>query len=125
MVEREAGLPRAAGYCKHVAVAFQRIGPYHFARLSAAGRLIRLTALEMCQVDATYAWTPVTGTDGFRRITLFDDAGAAARSVRRTWEAVSSALSDADPDVVAIPGWSEAWAVRLMGTWSSLHPPAK
>jgi hypothetical protein len=53
-----------------VAVLFHRIGPYHFARLAAAGARCELTAVELSAVDDTYAWSPVNGAPNFKRVTL-------------------------------------------------------
>ena len=56
-----------------LAILFHRMGPYHHARLRAAGARCRLTAIELSAVDDTYAWSPVAGAASFARRTLFAD----------------------------------------------------
>jgi glycosyltransferase involved in cell wall biosynthesis len=102
-----------------VAVLFHRLGPYHFARLRAAGRLLSTVAIESSGVDETYAWDVVTGSDRFERVTLFECADAQKLPVAEVASRVGSALDKIQPDVVVIPGWSDfaalaslAWCVR-------------
>src|SRR5260370_7152483 len=59
-----------------VTILFHRFGPYHRARLRAAAQRLRITALELSAHDDTYAWAPLSGSDDFRRITLFDERDA-------------------------------------------------
>src|SRR5262245_27398120 len=93
-----------------VAVCFQRLGPYHHARLSAAGARTPLAAIEFSAVDRTYAWAEIEDTQRFGRTVLFEDAlDAVARS--RLLRRVDQALDELDPDVVAIPGWSHPAAL--------------
>jgi glycosyltransferase involved in cell wall biosynthesis len=54
-----------------IAVLFSRIGPYHFARLRAAGEVAEVTGIEFSDVDGTYAWEAVVGEENFQRVTLF------------------------------------------------------
>ena len=42
-----------------VAVLFQRFGPYHHARLNAAGQLLSVCGVEACGMESTYAWDKV------------------------------------------------------------------
>src|ERR1039458_3161561 len=56
----------------NVAVLFYRVGPYHFARLRAAGQQMHVTALECSNVDPFYMWDEVAGQEGFERVTLFN-----------------------------------------------------
>ena len=94
-----------------LAILFERLGPYHHARCVAAGSRCSLTAIELSAVDTTYAWSRVDGAPNFTRLTLFADEdldrgrrSAVARQLRH-------ALAIADPDVVAIPGWSQPGAL--------------
>jgi 1,2-diacylglycerol 3-alpha-glucosyltransferase len=96
-----------------VAVCFQRLGPYHHARLSAAGARTPLAAIEFSAVDKTYAWAKIEDAQRFGRTVLFEDAlDAVARShlLRR----VHDALGGLEPDAVAIPGWSEPAALAAL-----------
>jgi 1,2-diacylglycerol 3-alpha-glucosyltransferase len=96
-----------------VAVCFQRLGPYHHARLSAAGARMPLAAIEFSAGDKTYAWAKIEDAQGFGRAVLFEDeldAVGGKRLLRR----VHQALRDLDPDAVAIPGWSEPAALAAL-----------
>lgn len=90
-----------------VAVLFHRVGPYHFARARAAGKAMDTLLLEVFQRDRVNGWDLVPGAEGFRRRTLFDQDyqpwGTVIRGIRQ-------ALDESRPDVVAIPGWSDAVA---------------
>ena len=96
-----------------VAVLFHRIGPYHLARLEAAGARCGLTAVELSAMDATYAWSRVDGAPNFTRLTLFEEDVDCRRRIdlRRS---VHAALTAADPQVVVIPGWSHPGALSAL-----------
>ena len=97
-----------------VAILFHRLGPYHHARLQAAGSRCSLTSVELSAVDRTYQWANVDGARGFRRITLFKHADADAVVPREVGRRVRDALTRADPAVVAIPGWSHPAALAAL-----------
>jgi|SRR5665213_256691 len=103
-----------------IAVIFHRLGPYHFARLRAAGRLLPVTAIETSGADETYAWDMVAGADGFERVTLFGNADAYTQPAREVAIRVGSALDKILPAVVAIPGWSDAAALSAL-RWCMVH----
>jgi 1,2-diacylglycerol 3-alpha-glucosyltransferase len=88
-----------------VAVLFDRVGPYHFARLKAAGARIGITAVEFSNVDVTYKWDLVQGQDCFERVVLFPDAPVGVQTSRKIVEAVSQTLNALRPAAVAISGW--------------------
>lgn len=100
-------------------ILFHRLGPYHWARLKAAARVFELTAIEQAAETAEYAWNKVSGDDGFERVTLF--ASGETANIQQTQMAarVQAALDRAEPEAVAIPGWSNpgglaalVWALR-------------
>jgi 1,2-diacylglycerol 3-alpha-glucosyltransferase len=97
-----------------VVVLFHRIGPYHLARLAAAGARCALTAVELSAVDHTYAWSPVEGAPNFKRITLFPDEDVERKNGSDVRTGVHHALAEAAPDVVAIPGWSQPGALAAL-----------
>jgi glycosyltransferase involved in cell wall biosynthesis len=97
-----------------VAIMFHRLGPYHLARCVAAGARCRLTALELSAVDDTYAWSRVDGAPNFERITLFRDVDADRKRRSELTRAVYAALAEADPQVVAVPGWSHPGALAAL-----------
>ncbi len=103
----------------HLAVIFHRLGPYHHARLKAAGMLGRVTAIELSEQDDTYAWDRVAGAECFRRVTLFKDKGLCDQTTAALVRRLAEILDNVKPDVVAIPGWSASgslvalsWCVR-------------
>ncbi len=94
-----------------IAVLFRRLGPYHCARLQAAGNVADVHCVEGSGIDHVYAWDRVDGARSFKRVTLLPsgDAGTArAADVKR---AATTALTRIKPDVVAIPGWETALAL--------------
>jgi 1,2-diacylglycerol 3-alpha-glucosyltransferase len=116
---------RAMGMSPSVAVLFHRIGRYHFARLAAAGTRCELTALELSAVDDTYAWSRVDGASNFKRVTLFCDEDVDRKSGRQVGKSVHAALAAADPQIVAVPGWSRpALSWRCSGVSKTGVPPS-
>jgi glycosyltransferase involved in cell wall biosynthesis len=102
-----------------LAVIFHRFGPYHLARLEAAGafcapRRVELVGLECGRTDSVYAWDEVAGARHFRRVTLSEQSVGESRTDARVAAAVRGALRRERPDVVAIPGWSFASAVAAL-----------
>ncbi len=89
-----------------VAILFYRFGPYHHARLKAAGELMPVWGVEACGMEDTYAWAKVEGAEAFTRVTLTerDTADRAWRQElhRKMWQA----LDEIKPQAVVIPGWS-------------------
>ena len=97
-----------------VAVLFHRLGPYHYARLRAAGSLLPIVAIESSGADETYAWDVVAGADGFERVTLFGNADAQRQPAREVASRVNSALDKILPIVVSISGWADAAALAAL-----------
>lgn len=103
-----------------VAVLFERLGPYHHARLKSAGRRLRATAVEFSNVDLTYAWDPVEGAEGFDRLTLFSGSAAGDLSAKQIIHRVNEALDQLRPQAVAIPGWNDCWSLAAL-SWCQKH----
>lgn len=103
-----------------VAIVFHRLGPYHFARLRAAGRELPITAIETSGEDTTYAWEKIAGADGFERIMLFANADAQRQSNREVQVVMASTLDKIRPGVVVVPGWADAAALSTLA-WSIGH----
>jgi glycosyltransferase involved in cell wall biosynthesis len=97
-----------------VAVLFYRVGPYHFARLRAAGQQMRVTAVEYSNVDPFYAWDEVTGQKGFERVTLFNGVAVERQSAEMIAARVRAVLSGLRPEVVAVPGWHDRCALAAL-----------
>lgn len=96
-------------------VLWQRIGPYHLARLNAAVSTfsknnINLKGVEICPDDNIYNWTPIRQSDGVKYETLFPGAKYEELSRSSIRCAVMDKLEAFDPEVVAINGWSAAEA---------------
>ena len=96
----------------NLVVVFQRFGPYPAARvnaLSAAG--VRVTAVEVCSADATYAWDPLKPFV-CDRVALVEGAGSVTFS--ELCGRMSAALDACRADIVAIPGWSSQGAMAAL-----------
>lgn len=102
---------------KRTALLFHRVGPYHFARARAAGKMINTRLIEVFKSDDVYGWDPVPGADGFDRVSLFESSSQATDTVVR---GIQSALDDCRPDAVAIPGWADAVAYSAI-EWCNDH----
>jgi glycosyltransferase involved in cell wall biosynthesis len=100
-----------------LAILFHRVGPYHFARVRAAGQVVDTMLVEVFGGDEVYDWDPVIGADGFKRVTLFERH---PQSSRRLIRGIQTALDSCRPDLVAIPGWSDAVAFSAV-KWSIAH----
>jgi len=56
-----------------IAILFDRLGPYHWARLQAAARRFRVVAIETFAITREYQWERIEEPRAFDRVTLFDD----------------------------------------------------
>lgn len=93
-----------------IVVIWARFGPYHLARLKAAGRRfasegLRVVGLEVARNDNTYAWRVTEGAEAFERMTVCSN-NYDALSPRYIKRAVIEALDQIDPIAVATAGWS-------------------
>jgi len=105
-------------------VMFDRIGPYHFARLRTIGKLISTVAIEMAAKDKTYDWDLVEGAQNFQRITLFNPGDPGLRSATEVRRRVHASLEKCCPSVVAVPGWSDRGALSALEWCVSSSVPA-
>jgi len=95
---------------------FSRFGPYHVARLEAAGGFFRqkgveIVGIEIAGSDSTYAWERTEGATDFRRVALFESMAfqdVPRGNIRR---AVRDVLEIERPEAVALPGWSNPGAL--------------
>lgn len=89
-----------------IAILFDRLGPYHWARLQAAARFFRVVAVETCAITREYHWERIEEPRSFDLVTLFDDLSD-GRSPKRALlrRKMAKALDEADPAVAMISGW--------------------
>src|SRR6266498_4014262 len=107
-----------------LAVIFDNFGPYHLARLHAAAGVCDLLAVEVSGRSAEYAWTKAATTTKFRRATLFEEKSAKATSGWEVWQNLERVLSQFQPQVVAVPGWSSSAAFGALRWCASAGVPA-
>jgi glycosyltransferase involved in cell wall biosynthesis len=89
------------------AIFFDRLGPYHWARLQAAARVFRVVAIETCAVTRDYQWERIEEPRAFDRVTLFDGVSGGRKLKRGLLrEKIANALREVDPAVALIPGWA-------------------
>lgn len=114
------GLPKGA----RVAVLFQRFGPYHHARLNAAGKVMEVFGVEACATDDTYAWSKVEGAAAFTRVTLTDRDAGDRRGKQELQRKLWLALDEIKPQVVVINGWSSVDALSALWWCVKARTPA-
>jgi glycosyltransferase involved in cell wall biosynthesis len=102
-----------------IAVIFDNFGPYHIARLTALAKECELAAIEMHRLSSEYDWLP-RGQVGFSCQTLVvpDWSGHDVRTALRT------ALDEARPDAVFVPGWSSGAAITALSWAQAAEVPA-
>jgi len=95
-------------------IIFHRLGPYHRARVLAVKQLTSLVVIETSGADATYAWDFVSEADGIERVTLFENADAQKMPTPAVAQRLESVLDNICPEIVVIPGWSDAAALAAL-----------
>jgi glycosyltransferase involved in cell wall biosynthesis len=106
-----------------VAILFWRLGPYHHARLDAAARQMDVFAVEACGMDDIYGWDKVTGKESFTRITLTDQKIQLTDWNPELCRQMRRVLSEIQPEVVAVPGWSFGDAVSALSWCGETRTP--
>jgi glycosyltransferase involved in cell wall biosynthesis len=114
------GLPKET----RVAVLFQRFGPYHHARLNAAGKLMSVWGVEACAMETTYAWNKIEGAAAFTRVTLTDRDSGDRRWKQELQRKLWRALDEIKPQAVVVPGWSSADALNALWWCGETNTPA-
>ena len=107
-----------------VAVLFQRFGPYHHARLNAAGQLLSVCGVEACGMESTSAWDKVEGAAAFTRVTLTERETDTREWRQELRQKMWRALDDLKPHVVAVPGWSFIDALSALEWCDANRTPA-
>ncbi|MGH7952682.1 MAG: glycosyltransferase family 4 protein [Limisphaerales bacterium] len=106
-----------------VAIVFMRFGPYHQARLNAAGRRMELFGVEACGMENTYAWEKAEGADSFTRITLTDRHAGNRQWKREVYREMRRTLNNTKPDAVVIPGWASTEALSALAWCAETRTP--
>ncbi len=106
------------------AILFQRFGPYHHARLNAAGQRLAVWGIEACAEEDTYAWDKIEGSQSFQRRTL-----TARHTGNQQWKhevnrALKQTLDEIQPHVVVLPGWASADAFSALAWCVRTNTPA-
>jgi glycosyltransferase involved in cell wall biosynthesis len=97
-------------------VLYDRLGPYHHARLSALSHKIDLIAIEFSLTDETYGWDLIQDFNAYRRVTLFSDKPIGMYASKTVSTRVKNVLDELNPHVVVIPGW-DAPAALIALQW--------
>lgn len=96
-----------------LAVLFNRFGPYHYARLNAAGESGDVVGIEMLPMDHTYAWDERKDARSFSHVRIMQADGESVQDMRLV-DKIEKELSSICPEVVAIPGWSSVGALAAL-----------
>ncbi len=97
-----------------IALIFDRLGPYHVARLNGSAVVQPTIGIEIGGESAEYAWSRVAGPTVFERETLFPECSSEQLSVSTIRERLGDCLSEARPVAVAIPGWASKAALLAL-----------
>lgn len=89
-----------------IGIIFDNFGPYHQARLRAAAQVGEVTAIQVSERSAEYAWETEAGAIGVPVLTLFPAGASGAEIDREVVPKIGRALDECRPHVVFIPGWS-------------------
>lgn len=103
-----------------VAVLFDRFGPYHRARLQAAGKTMNVLGIELAGKSDTYDWNQVGESPSFERTTVFPGRASSEVTPRRMYETVRETLGAFGPDVIAPSGWHHPGALSAL-RWGLSH----
>lgn len=95
-------------------IIFHRFGPYHYARLEAASRVVGLSAIQGCRRDTTYPWEEVKSQGCLPVATLFEDADSSAQRSVVVRRRMRDQLKRSAPSVVVVPGWSGGLAFSAL-----------
>jgi len=92
-----------------IAVVFDRLGPYHHARLNALGKVSDVLAIEIHQRDQTYQWDIIQGSEHFKKVTLFAELARPIRLAEIFARPAGTSQDGFKPDVIVVAGWSGRW----------------
>ncbi len=106
-----------------IVLLFRSYGPYHLARLGAARKHHSILALEYSAADKDYIWDAGAEKRDAGVIAL-TGSGWPQGSARRSFvRALCREVRTFSPDAVAIPGYSESFAVTALRTCRAIGIP--
>ncbi len=111
-IEKVASQKKSAAP-RSLVVMFDRFGPYHIARLNALSVFscdFTVTGLECFGESDEYEWHKVSTPPSFQRRTLFPEHRASQSDAEELTSRVRGALEAAQPEAVAVTGWSHLGA---------------
>ena len=114
---------QTAQTAKRLVVIFDRLGPYHVARLAAVAARAKVTAIEVAGHSAEYDWRRIEEVAKFERLTLFPDGVSKSISRRSLKSKLYTALTRASPETVAIAGWGDRSALLALYWCLNRHIP--
>jgi glycosyltransferase involved in cell wall biosynthesis len=103
-------------------ILFDNLGPYHIARLAAAAKHLPIQAIEFSGRSAEYPWD-APDSAGVHRVTLNPGGPAGELPPGEFRKRLRGELTDARPNVIAIPGWSGHGAFVAMEWAMEQHVP--
>ena len=110
----EMGVSVSGENSPRLAILFDRVGPYHHARLEAASRIGSLHCVELSGIDSVYDWSHSHRARHYSSSLVFPSACVEAKSVGTIQNRLYAELDRIRPDVVAIPGWSSKAALTAL-----------
>ena len=108
----------------HILVLFRHFGPYHVARLNALAKSARVTAVEFARDDDEYPWGAKREAHDFVWHSLCDAYPVHLPARASAGRKLTSLIDTADPEVLAVPGWSEPLALAALAAASRRGIPA-
>jgi 1,2-diacylglycerol 3-alpha-glucosyltransferase len=116
--------PARSSRVMKAAVLFDLLGPYHWARLNAAGAGGELHVLELFGRNVEYPWAPVAGARTFEHHHLFAAGSRQSVPVAQARREIEQVLERVAPGVVFLPGWSDYWALTALAWCLRRRVPA-
>ncbi len=116
-------MPEKGAQMIETAFLCDRMGPYHYARLSAAGRLLKITGIEFSALDHTNLWEPYDDRE-CRRITLFADKPIIEQPFALVIKRVRSVLDGLKPQAVVVSGWDALVSLAALQWCVNIGTPA-
>lgn len=95
----------------NIAVLFDSFGPYHVARLNFAAKFGKIIGIELFAKTDNYIFGNSNDRINFNRITLFQSSGRNSEPFREVKKKLLQCLSSINPDVIAVPGWGDPYAL--------------